>query len=179
MLEALKEQRNVRPAALSMDSTSIKVHPDGTGARKKNGPQSIGSSSGGWNTKIHMLAANDRQAVKFSLSPGQAHDVPEGRKLLRQMGSQTANVPLLMDRAYEGDANRRQAQARGMEPVVPPKKSRLHPWQYDKEWYKKRNQVERLFRRLKGYRRVFSRFDKLDGIFMEFIAFAIICEILR
>ena len=93
--------------------------------------------------------------MKFSLSPGQAHDAPEGRKLLREMGSQrsqTAKVPLLMDRAYEGDKNRAHAQAMGMEPVAPPKKSRLHPWQYDKELYKKRNEVERLFRRLKGYR---------------------------
>ena len=45
--------------------------------------------------------------------------------------------------------------------------------------YKKRNEVERLFRRLKGYRRVFSRFDKLDVIFMGFIAFALIFEMLR
>ena len=129
-----------------------------------------------------MLAASDRRAMKFSLSPGQAHDAPEGRKLLRQLGSQrsqTAKVPLLMDRAYEGDANRHQVQAMGMNPVAPPKKSRLHPWQYDKELYKKRNEVERLFRSLKGYRRVFSRFDKLDAIFMGFIAFALICEMLH
>lgn len=124
-----------------------------------------------------MVAASDRQAVKFSLSPGQAHDAPEGRKLLRQMGSRLAGVPLLMDRAYEGDENREQAM--GMEPVMPPKKSRKIPWEYDKELYKKRNEVERLFRRLKGYRRAFSRFDKLDVIFMGFIAFALIFEMLH
>ncbi len=126
-----------------------------------------------------MVAASDRHAVKFSLSPGNAHDAPEGRKLLRQRGRQTAGVPLLMDRAYEGDANRQQAKAMGMSPIVPPKKSRLHPWPYDKELYKKRNEVERLFRRLKSYRRVFSRFDKLDVIFMGFIAFALIFEMIH
>ena len=84
-----------------------------------------------------------------------------------------------MDRAYEGEENRRQAVEMGLNPVVPPKKSRPHPWQYDKEMYKKRNEVERLFRRLKGYRRVFSRFDKLDGIFIGFLAFALIFEMLR
>ena len=97
-----------------------------------------------------MLASSDRQAVKFSLSPGQAHDAPEGRKLLRQMGRPTANVPLLMDRAYEGDANREQAAEMGMNPVVPPRKSRLNPWPYDKELYQKRNEVVRLLQRLKG-----------------------------
>lgn len=126
-----------------------------------------------------MVAARDRQAVKFSLSPGNAHDEPEGRKILRKMGNRLAKVPLLMGRAYAGDENRQQAKAMGMDPVVPPRKSRLHPWKYDKELYKKRNEVERLFRRLKGYRRVFSRFDKLDIIFMGFIAFALIFNTFR
>ena len=81
-----------------------------------------------------MLAASDRQAVKFALSPGNAHDAPEGRKLLRKMGNQTTIItPLLMDRAYEGDVNRQQAVRMGMDPVVPPKKSRLHPWKYDRD----------------------------------------------
>ena len=63
---------------LGLDSTSVKVHPDGTGAQK-NGPQSIGKSRGGWNTKIHLISISDRLAMIFSLSGGQAHDAPEGR----------------------------------------------------------------------------------------------------
>ncbi|MDP0495098.1 MAG: transposase [Verrucomicrobiota bacterium JB024] len=76
----------------SWDSTSVKVHPDGTGALK-NGPQAIGRSRGGLTTKIHL----------------------------------------------------------------------------DHELYKSRNEVERLFRMLKGFRRIFSRFEKLDLIFTAFI----------
>ncbi len=67
----------------------------------------------------------------------------------------------------------------GMEPVVPPKSNRLRPWKYDKELYKKRNEVERLFRRLKGFRRIFTRFDKLDVVFMFFIHFALIVQALN
>ena len=48
----------IKLEAVSMDSTSVKVHPDGTGAFKKNGPQSISKSRGGWTTKIHMVAAD-------------------------------------------------------------------------------------------------------------------------
>ena len=88
-------------------------------------------------------------------------------------------MPLLMDKAYEGDENRRQAQAMGLNPVVPPKKSRKDPWKYDRERYKKRNEVERLFWRWKGDRRVFSRFAKQGVIFMKFIAFALIGNMLR
>ena len=43
---------------------------------KKNGPQAIGKSRGGWNTKIHLVAANARTAIIFALSPGNAHDAP-------------------------------------------------------------------------------------------------------
>lgn len=74
------------PEVLSIDSASIKVHPNGTSALK-NDHQSIGKSCGVWNTKIHMVASSDRQAVKFALSPGNAHDAPERRKLLRCLGS--------------------------------------------------------------------------------------------
>jgi len=64
-------------------------------------------------------------------------------------------------------------------PVVPPHPNRVSPWEYDRAMYCKRNEVERLFRRLKGFRRVFSRFDKLDVMFMAFIHFALIFEALR
>ena len=169
----------IRLEAVSMDSTSVKVHPDGTGALKKNGPQSIGKSRGGWTTKIHMVSADARTAIAFSLSPGQAHDAPEGRKLLNRMGQQHDNPSLIMDRAYEGDETRQLALALGYTPVVPPKASRLDPWEYDREMYKRRNEIERLFRRLKGFRRIFSRFEKLDVIFLGFVLFALIIDALR
>lgn len=53
------------------------------------------------------------------------------------------------------------------------------PWEYDRTLYRRRNEIERLFRRIKGYRRVFCRFDKLDVIFAGFIVLALIVEALR
>ena len=84
-----------------------------------------------------------------------------------------------MDRAYAGDATRQLALALGFTPVVPPLATRVDPWEYDQETYKRRNEIERLFRRLKGFRRVFSRFDKLDALFLGFILFALIVDALR
>ncbi|WP_122975005.1 IS5 family transposase, partial [Comamonas thiooxydans] len=181
MFEELQRAQVVRIKieAVSLDSTSIKVHPDGTGAPKKNGPQSIGKSRGGWNTKIHMVAADARTAVTFSLSPGQAHDAPEGRRLLSSLGPTSRPVHLLMDRAYEGNETRQLALDLGFIPVVPPMKTRIEPWDYDREMYKRRNEVERLFRRLKGYRRIFSRFEKLDLMFLGFISFVLVADGLR
>ena len=63
--------------------------------------------------------------------------------------------------------------------VVPPKSNRIEPWEYDRALYKKRNEIERLFRRLKGFRRIFSRFEKLDVLFIGFLHFALIVEALR
>ena len=88
-------------------------------------------------------------------------------------------IPLLMDRAYEGNETRQLALDLGFVPVVPPKENRINQWEYDRELYKRRNEVEHLFRRLKGFRRIFSRFEKLDVMFLGFISFALIADGLR
>ena len=84
-------------------------------------------------------------------------------------------LPMLMDRAYEGDETRQLVLSLGMIPVVPPKSNRIEPWEYDRALYKKRNEIERL----KGFRRIFSRFEKLDVLFLGFLNFALIIEALR
>ena len=126
-----------------------------------------------------MVAADARTAITFSLSPGEAHDGVEGRKLLKTLPPQSQTLHVIMDRAYEGNETRQLVLDLGFIPVVPPKSNRVEPWDYDREMYKRRNEVERLFRRLKGFRRIFSRFEKLDVMFMAFIHFALIIEALR
>jgi transposase len=95
------------------------------------------------------------------------------------MGAIYGNAYILMDRAYEGDETRQLTLELGFVPVVPPKTNRLEPWEYDRAMYRRRNEIERLFRRLKGFRRIFSRFEKLDIMFKAFIHFALIVEGLR
>lgn len=84
-----------------------------------------------------------------------------------------------MDRAYEGDETRQLALGLGWAPVVPPSLRRIDPWEHDREMYKRRNEVERLFRRLKRFRRIFSRFEKLDALFLGFILFVLIIDALH
>ena len=192
--EPLGQERRSRPGVREAATGADCAHQDrgvrarldlGEGAPgrhrrvKKNGPQAIGKSRGGWNTKIHMVAANARTAITFALSPGNAHDAPEGRALLSELGPMPEKLCLLMDRAYEGDETRQLVLDLGMIPVVPPKSNRIEPWEYDRALYKKRNEIERLFRRLKGFRRIFSRFEKLDVVFIAFLYFALIVEALR
>ena len=103
----------------------------------------------------------------------------EGRELLGGIGPLPAPLHLIMDRAYEDNKTLQLALDFGFLPVIPPRSNRLQPWQYDKAMYRKRNEIERLFRRLKGFRRIFSRFDKLDVVFLAFLNFALIVEALR
>ena len=126
-----------------------------------------------------MVAADARSAIAFSLTAGQAHDTPAGRELLRTLPHLPRRCRLLMDRAYEGNETRQLALDLGFIPVVPPLSTRVEPWRYSKAWYKRRNEIERLFRRPKGFRRIFSRFDKLDVMFMAFLCFALVVEALR
>lgn len=126
-----------------------------------------------------MVAADARTAVTFSLSPGQQADGPCGRELMQTLPVPESPVALIMDKAYEGDATRQLALELGFTPVVPTKSNRINPSSYDEVLYRRRNEIERLLRRLKGFRRIFSRFDQLDVMFIAFIHFALITEALR
>ena len=97
---------------------------------------------------------------------------------MRQLGPVDHPVHLLMDRAYEGNETRALALELGYMPVVPPKRNRKNPGSYDEQLYKQRNQVESLFRRIKRFRRIFTRYDKLDVVFLAFVYFALITDVL-
>ena len=131
---------------------------------------------------LSLHPRSGRRPYHFSLSPGQAGDAPEGRALLHSIQG-APQLPLschlLMDCAYEGNETRQLALDLGFIPVVPPHPLRVEPWRIKKALYRRRNEIERLFRRLKGFRRIFSRFDKLDLVFIAFIYFALIVEALR
>ena len=60
-----------------------------------------------------------------------------------------------------------------------PKANRLVPWSYGRNLNKRRNEIKRLFRRLKAFRRIFSRFDKLDRMFRTFLNFALIIDMIK
>jgi transposase len=85
-------------------------------------------------------------------------------------------TPLSMDRAHEGDKTREYIEKCGLKPGVPPKSSRPKPWGYDKMIHNRRNEIEKLFRRINAFRRVFSRFEKGGVMFTAFGHVALIME---
>jgi hypothetical protein len=125
-----------------------------------------------------MLVADTQCALGCILSCGEASDASNGRLLLDTIGSikdspEDSPLYLVMDRASEDGETRLLAFEWGYSPVVPPKKNRKHPWEYDQQLYKQRNEVERMFRRLKGFRRIGTRYDKLDLMFSMYIYLAL------
>jgi len=139
--------------------------------RRKRGAHAnaIGRSRGGRTTKIHALVDGQGRMVAFALTPGQCGDAPVAADLVRALPpSQT----LAADRAYDSDALRAMLLARGTRPVIPngPRRKRLHP--LNPSAYKRRNLVERAFCRLKDFRRVATRYDKIAATYAAAVALA-------
>jgi hypothetical protein len=100
--------------------------------------QSIGKTRGGWNTKLHVVSADDKVVIALQISSGREHDSRSGKELLRDKGAVGIKMSLPMDRAYEGDEMRKLSRDLNYEPIVPPKSNRKNPWDYDRQLYKER-----------------------------------------
>ena len=81
---------------------------------------------------------------------------------------------MVMDRAYEDDLTQRTAWSLRFSPAVPPKSNRASPWEHGPALYRWRNEIERLFRLMQGFRRIFCRFEKLDAMYIGFIQLALV-----
>src|SRR5690348_957676 len=127
--------------------------------RKRGGPdQAIGRSRGGRTTKIHGLSDPFCRPGVLHLSAGQRADIAVAPEVLALAPAMSA---LIGDKGYDGDELRAAIIARGAKPVIPNKSNRvvLHP--FNKRLYKGRNVIERCFCRLKDFRRIATRYDKL------------------
>ena len=78
----------------------------------------------------------------------------------------------LADKGYDADVIREEIASANVEAVIPTKSNRREPIPHDKVKYKWRNQIERLFNRLKNWRRVATRYDKTKESYLGFVAIA-------
>ena len=139
--------------------------------RRKRGAfnNAIGRSRGGQTTKIHALTDEIGRPRALLITAGNVHDL-EGARGLLTMGHQPKR--LLADRAYDARSLRDVLAARQINAVIPPNPTRKHPHRYDKTAYKGRNVIERMFCRLKDFRRIATRYDKRADIFLSTILLA-------
>ncbi len=155
---------------LLLDSTIIRAHPCAAGASAKQGgqqEQALGRSRGGFSTKIHIVVDALGNPLDFVLTGGQAHDVKQGPTLLK--GRHCDYV--IADKAYDADAFIQSIEAMGAIPVIPARKHRTELRHVDAHLYKERHLVECFINKIKWYRPIFSRFDKLASRFLGFLSF--------
>ncbi|HZV03896.1 MAG TPA: IS5 family transposase [Gemmataceae bacterium] len=141
------------------------------GGRRKRGEQrqAIGRSRGGRNTKIHALADAKGRLIALLLTGGETHDCPVAARLIRRVKPAKR---MLGDKAYDSAELREELDERGTKPVIPNRCSRKQPFSFSKRLYKLRWRVESAFNRLKDFRRIATRYDRLARNYLASVCLA-------
>ena len=121
------------------------------------------------NTKLHAVTDTSGRPVRLFITAGQVSDYTGSAALMN--GLPQAEW-LLADRGYDADWFRETLVDKGTKPSIPSRKSRKTTVKYDKRRYKRRNRIERMFGRLKDWRRVSTRYDRCPKVFLSAIALA-------
>jgi transposase len=139
---------------MMIDATIVRAH--------QHGAQAIGRSRGGLTTKIHALVDALGNPCNLMLTPGQKHDLTCARPLLENVDPGA----LIGDKAYDADSLIDTLNQRSITPVIPPKANRKAKRDCDFLLYCERNLVERFFNKIKHYRAIATRYDKLARNFL-------------
>jgi transposase len=116
--------------------------------------------------------ADDRgRPVAFALTPGNVADITMAAPLLRAVARPKR---LLADKAYDADSLRKWLKQRKVKAVVPSTASRRTPYPLDRGAYKRRNLIERMFCKLKNWRRIATRYDRYAQNYLSNLALAAI-----
>ena len=126
-----------------------------------------------------MIAAGPDEGMVFSITGGGVADIKAGLELIDKAKFHGANTWIAMDKGYSAYITFEVCKKKGLIAVVPPKSNMKEPWRYHKWIYAYRNEIERLFGRLKQYRRVAMRFDKLARRYAAFISMAMMMRMLK
>ncbi|WP_144440009.1 IS5 family transposase [Methylobacterium sp. AMS5] len=156
------------PSQVLIDSSAVKAHRCASGGKGGHN-QAIGRSRGGRTTKIHALTDRFCRPLAFLLTGGQVADCKAGALLLER--SPRCRI-LLADKGYDSDAIRRQIEATGAAPNIPPKSNRRWKPCFSPVLYKGRNAIERMFGRIKDFRRVATRYDRLATNYLAAVSIA-------
>lgn len=143
--------------------------PTGCDGKKGGRDHCLGRSRGGLTTKIHAVVDRQGLPLRLGLTAGQAHDAPAALELLDRLQPRTI---MLADKAYDGNAIRDMIEAQGAVPNIPAKSNRKWRPCFSKTIYRERNQVERFFSKLKHFRRIATRYDKLADNFLAMVKLA-------
>ncbi len=135
----------------------------------------MGRSRGGLTTKVHLRVDGLGDPQQVILTPGQVHDITQAPALMKDVEVEIA----IADKGYDSEAFVKALEGEEIEAVIPSRKNRKEPRDYDKHWYKMRNIVERTFNWLKRYRRIATRYEKTGQNFLGFFQLGCVMMLLR
>ena len=122
-------------------------------------------------TKIHAATIDENCSVALQLTAGHAHDGRQFESLYESLDPDNVLESATMDKGYDADRIRERLRYDGVEAVIPPIPTRARKLPYDHARYRERNRIERFFNKLKHFRRIATRYDKLAKTF-----FAALCS---
>lgn len=131
----------------------------------------MGRSRGGLTTKLHALVDGNGLPVRLVLSPGEMHDSQAARDLLAGL---PADAVVIADKGYDADWIRELIEEQDAAPNIPMKSNRRERFCFSRRLYRERNLVERFFNRIKQFRRVATRYEKLAANYLAMVKLAAI-----
>jgi len=158
-----------------LDSTHVKVHRCASNPPGGQAGQAMGHTKGGMNTKIHAVTDEAGLPVHLFVTPGNDADISHAETMTEDLEASM----VVADKGYDSDEFRASLQARGITPCIPSRSNRKQPQPYSKRSYRKRHVVENFFERIKNFRRVSTRYDKLAETFLGFVCLAATLVTLR
>lgn len=121
-------------------------------------------------SKIHAVVNGEGKPIRFIVTNGSAHDSTQAIPLMKNIIKR--GVRVLCDKAYDSAKILAYIAYNRSISCIPPRKNKTYPQKYNKKAYKNRNQIERFFNRIKNFRRVATRYDKLPSSFLSFVYIA-------
>jgi transposase len=155
---------------LLIDSTAVRIHAHGSGPAGGQLAQAMGRSRASLSTKIHLACDALGYPLGFILTGANVSDYDQALPLLRSHLRPGAQV--ILDKGYDSDAIRAYVNQHGGVAVIAVNASRAKKPPFDQHLYRERHRIENLFARLKAFRRIATRYDKLHSSFAAMLSLA-------
>ena len=152
-----------------IDSTHVKAHRSAAGGKGGSRNRLLAARVEGATREIYALADAKGRLIAILLTGGEAHDFPLAKRLIRRV---KPPEHLLGDMAYDGDELREELERHRTKSVIPNRPNRRHPFSFSKRLYKLRWRIESAFNRLKDFRRIATRYDKLGRNYLASVCLA-------
>ena len=146
-----------------IDSTVVKAHRAASGAKGGGEIRPIGISRGGRTTKIHAIVDSKGRPLSITVTGGQVHD---GQVVEEILNTPRSPLAVTADKAYDSEKIRQQIKDEGALPIIPHRCSAIKKAYCPRRFYRRRHKIENFFCRIKDWRHIATRYDKLARNFL-------------